>query len=140
MNKNLVRLVSWLIIWLAVVGVYVLISAPKSEEQVEQSSLLLIQGNTLIGTSPVEFPHTLVLASMITDCESGDRHEGIWGDSGMAYGRWQFWEKTFYWLADLTGYKNLNWKNEADQDRVGMWALENGYGYLWTCFRIIINK
>ena len=62
MNKNLVRLVSWLIIWLAVVGVYVLISTPNTKEQVGQSSLLLIQGNTLIGIPQIK--GTQVLATV----------------------------------------------------------------------------
>src|SRR3989304_2583573 len=49
------------------------------------------------------------LVYRITTCESGRRHNGIWGDNGMAYGIAQFWEATFYSMAKQAGLKNPNW-------------------------------
>ena len=74
------------------------------------------------------------IMARVIQCESKGRHEGVWGDYGLAYGKWQFHEDTFYWLADLAGYKNVDWKSEHDQDLVGRWAFNNGYGYLWSCY------
>ena len=113
----------------------------ESREPTNQS--FLIRNNCLVANSPTYIPEKQVLATELDDevikalinCESGGRHEGVWGDKGRAYGKWQFWEATFYWLADLAGYKNLNWQTEADQDLVGKWALGNDYGYLWTCYQ-----
>jgi hypothetical protein len=88
---------------------------------------------------PPVIPETWVLGAKITFCESRDNHfvceDGGYCDGGLAYGKWQFHEKTFYWMAGLAGFKGLDWKNEADQDLVGNWAIENDYGYLWTCYR-----
>lgn len=139
MSKNWNKFVQWLIIWLFVVGVgWSVISSHQTQEQINSyNTVPLIQGNSLLPISTIEFPHTQVLASKITFCESSDRHEGIWGDNGKAYGKWQFHERTFYWLAVIAGYENVNWKNEDDQDLVGMWALEHGYAYLWTCNKLI---
>ena len=72
-------------------------------------------------------------AERIIKCESNNRHEGVWGKAGE-YGKWQFLESSFYWLANLANYKNVDWKNEHDQDLVGEWSLKNGYGYLWSCY------
>lgn len=67
-------------------------------------------------------------------CESGGQHEGVWGDHGKAYGIAQFWEKTFYWLADLAQLKDPDWYNREQQIYLLEWGIENGYGYLWTCY------
>ena len=136
-----------LVMWLIILSIVVMAGRIIDKQEVENSSLYnvygmpMIQGNTLLPISTIEFPHTQVLADKIVNCESGDNHlvceDGGYCDGGLAYGKWQFHEKTFYWLAGLAGYKNLNWKNEDDQDLVGMWSLEHGYAYLWTCNKLI---
>ncbi len=117
-------------------------NAPNELLELKQG--YIIGGNTLMAVSPVYYPNpqTLgVLAERIIHCESRGIHD-VWGDLDYkypAYGKWQFQKRTFDWMADLAGYKGLEWKNEHHQDLVGMWALENGYESHWTCYRIINN-
>jgi len=68
------------------------------------------------------------------ECESSGRHEGVWGDAGQSYGLLQVQKKTFDELAKKAGLKGANWKNALHQLRVLSWALDNGYGYKWTCY------
>ena len=114
------------------------------------TSINLIENNTLIAWGPIYYPQTRTYASLgdyrdliekIIQCESGGIHEK-WGDLDKkypVYGVAQFQERTFYWLADLAG-QELEWKNEQDQRWLLEWAIENDYGYLWTCYRILANK
>ena len=107
-------------------------------------SLIYADKHFIQAVTPTYYPNiqTLgALAERIIHCESRGIHN-VWGDLDYkypAYGKWQFQERTFYWMADLAGYKGLNWKNEHHQDLVGMWALENGYESHWSCYRIV-NK
>lgn len=71
----------------------------------------------------------------IIECESGGRHDGIWGDGGRAYGITQIHKGTFYELAGKAEIKGLDWKNKHDQITLLRWALEHGYGDHWTCYR-----
>lgn len=101
--------------------------------------LILVGDNSLIA-SVIPAPLKLdILASRVTECESGQDHyiceNGGYCDDGMAYGKWQFWEDTFYWFAEMAGFEGLDWKNVSHQDLVGYWALDNNYGNHWTCFR-----
>jgi hypothetical protein len=71
----------------------------------------------------------------ILACESGFRHDGIWGDGGRSYGIAQFKQRTFRWLSGLAGRNNLRWANKHDQIWLLDWAVENGYAKHWTCYR-----
>lgn len=71
----------------------------------------------------------------IVSCESNWKHEGVWGDNGKAYGIAQFWEGTFYWLAELAGLEKPNWKSKEQQLYLLNWALDNGHANNWTCYR-----
>ena len=74
---------------------------------------------------------------------SGGLHENVWGDKNYihkAYGIAQFQKRTFYWLMDISGKKNMKWKNKDDQIKLLKWALENGQGELWSCYRILVRK
>lgn len=77
--------------------------------------------------------HEIVRA--VIQCESSGKHDGIWGDNGKAYGLLQYWEETFYRHAKQAGLKNAQWKNQGDQIALFLWALENGKGREWTCYR-----
>lgn len=77
---------------------------------------------------------TPIIESVIL-CESGGRHEGVWGDNGKAYGIAQFWEKTFYWFADMAGLENPDWYNKEQQLYLLEWGLRNGYAHHWTCWQ-----
>lgn len=82
--------------------------------------------------------HKLELAEITLStllCESGMQHYGVKGDSGKAYGLLQIHEKTFYELAGKAGMKGLYWRNPYHQVQVFQWAVENGYGNKWTCYK-----
>jgi hypothetical protein len=70
----------------------------------------------------------------ILACESGFRHDGIWGDGGRSYGIAQFKQRTFKWLSGLAGRPDLRWANKHDQLYLLDWAIENGYARHWTCY------
>lgn len=70
----------------------------------------------------------------IINCESGIRHEGIWGDNGASYGVAQFQYRTFDWMRTQAGKPRLKWKNRNDQLWLLDWALDQGYGKYWTCY------
>lgn len=67
-------------------------------------------------------------------CESGIKHEGVWGDGGESYGIAQWQYATFKDLRELAGRPWLKWKNRDDQIWLLDWALRNGYGKYWTCY------
>lgn len=68
-------------------------------------------------------------------CESGLKHEGIWGDGGRSYGIAQFQYATFRDLRGQAGRPDLRWKNRDDQLWLLDWALRHGYGRYWTCYK-----
>ncbi len=94
----------------------------------------ILQGNSLIAVSPIEFPHIQVLASKIVECESGWENDAVGkaGERGIA----QFKQKTFEWMSELSGLKG-SWLNEDDQWNLLLWALENNLESHWTCFKLI---
>jgi hypothetical protein len=71
----------------------------------------------------------------ILTCESNIKHTDIWGDNGMSYGIAQFQERTFKELKLKAGKPKLSWKVQADQIWLLDWALRNGYGEYWTCYK-----
>jgi hypothetical protein len=70
----------------------------------------------------------------ILACESGVRHDGVWGDGGKSYGIAQFQHATFKWMRDQSGRPELKWMSQADQLWLLDWALRRGYGRYWTCY------
>lgn len=71
----------------------------------------------------------------IANCESGMQHDGIFGDGGAAYGIMQFHEPTFDMFKQQAGMPELDYKNRDDQIVLAAWALKNGLGYHWTCYK-----
>ena len=118
-----------------------------SQNSLKEGGLPLILGNSVISVSIPNFvkPQTLASiiriekeAELIIECESTNEHDK-WGDTDYvypAYGIAQFQERTFYWLAGLAE-KELNWKSEQHQRWLLKWAIENNYGYLWTCWKTL---
>ena len=79
-------------------------------------------------------PQTIKRAENIILCESGGKND-VWGKYGE-FGIAQFKEKTFYWMADLAGLENPNWKDEKQQVYLLLWALDNGLAKKhWTCYK-----
>ena len=73
-------------------------------------------------------------------CESGGNEyaEGDCDENGKnckANGIAQFHERTFYWLAGLANLEHPNYWSTQDQLTVLRFALLNGYGKEWSCYR-----
>lgn len=79
----------------------------------------------------------------VIQCESGGVHDR-WGDLDYpyhAYGIAQFQERTFYWMEGLAKPDHkLYWYNEQDQRFLLKWAIENGLGKYWTCYRRLYEE
>lgn len=78
----------------------------------------------------------------VVQCESGWNHYDkngriLEGDKHLeiqVYGIAQFQIRTFKWLKDLARRPELHWRNKDDQIWLLQWAIDNGYGDLWTCY------
>ena len=123
------------------------------EEQREMSNKLKLAEKKLEKMED-ELEHQKLIRA-IAMCESSGRHDGTWGDGGRSYGLFQFQKKTFYWLAKkisneqrvmsnednplnpplLRGTNKWNWKDVGHQYIVASWAVKNGYGNLWSCYK-----
>jgi len=77
------------------------------------------------------------LAYKIIECESNWR-PNVYGDGGKAYGLAQFHKPTWNWLCGLYGV-DLDYYNSQDQITLLIMALEDGRGYLWTCYNKLTN-
>lgn len=66
-------------------------------------------------------------------CESNFRENAV-GDSGLAYGVFQFHERTFNSFRQKAGMPYLEYHNPYDQTILASWAFKNGLSYHWTCF------
>lgn len=83
--------------------------------------------------------HRLVL---IAHCESFDfKHNKygirVWGDSGKAYGLFQFHYKTFMEFANRAGMRHPHWKNPYQQIYIANWMISHGYIKRWSCDGIL---
>lgn len=67
-------------------------------------------------------------------CESSGRHDGVWGDSGKSYGLTQLQKPTWEYLSAKAGIQG-HWQDKNDQVRLLGWAIQNGFGNHWTCWR-----
>lgn len=65
-------------------------------------------------------------------CESGLKHEGIYGDHGLAYGIAQFHEATFNSFQSKSGL-DLNYRDQNNQIELMAWAFANNLKSHWTC-------
>ena len=105
-----------------------------------QSSKQIIGYNSYIAPK-IQFTPTPTYGSLIENiimCESSGRHNNIWGDAGE-YGIAQFLPETFYWMSEISGIDG-EWKNKEDQIKILKWAIRNGYGSHWTCYRKLIKN
>lgn len=79
------------------------------------------------------FDYPVERALAIAQCESGLNHKAI-GDSGKAYGTFQFWESTFYGFAQDYSSSTKNYKDPEHNIEVALWALSHGKESHWSCF------
>jgi hypothetical protein len=74
------------------------------------------------------------ITQKVIQCEShGDSHAV--GDNGEAYGILQFHKPTFDWMKHLAGHDEYQYTNPNDQILLFKWAVMNGYGDHWVCFK-----
>jgi hypothetical protein len=76
----------------------------------------------------------------ILACESSghsrnQRGKPLVGDGGLAKGIAQFHQNTFNELSKKAHMKNMHWLDPIDQMRLMVWAIDNGYGNRWSCYR-----
>ncbi|MEK7192553.1 MAG: transglycosylase SLT domain-containing protein [Patescibacteria group bacterium] len=72
------------------------------------------------------------LATDIARCESEFRTD-VYGDSGKAYGVFQFHKPTFDEFAKKFG-DELDYKNTEDNIKLAVWALAHGKANHWSCY------
>lgn len=102
-----------------------------------------IHSSTHILNYEQEMNKITIIAKKVMKCESPTGKHNIWGDLNYphhAYGIAQFQKRTFYWLSNLSGKKNRQWKNKKHQIELLEWALTNGHENLWTCYRLLNKK
>lgn len=67
-------------------------------------------------------------------CESGNNHDGVWGDKGLAYGAAQMHEVAYKELAERYGYVGGHWMNREDQIIILTEAVRRGEAKdYWAC-------
>lgn len=76
------------------------------------------------------------LALKVAQCESELRTD-VYGDSGKAYGVYQFHEPTFNMFAKAYGLEGMDYKNPEDAIQLAILALSHGEGSHWTCYRTL---
>lgn len=74
------------------------------------------------------------VAIQVARCESEFKLTAV-GDGGKAYGVFQFHKPTFTEFAKKFGDETLEYKNFEHQTELAVWAISQGKGYHWTCFR-----
>jgi hypothetical protein len=90
--------------------------------------------NLIIGIAALYKVSPTVLSD-VAMCESSVRHEGIYGDGGKAYGIMQFHQATFDWFKVKAGRPDFDRSIMSDQIELAAWAIKNGLGHHWTCYR-----
>lgn len=132
--------------------VFLILSSPTPgtvggslEKQTEAEGAIEMEGVGVVSNKnkmTVPAGNNYQLIQKIISCESSGRHTNVWGDLDYkhpAYGVAQFQERTFNWMRGLAGRNDLEWKNKEDQLWLLAWALENGKGKFWTCYRKVTN-
>lgn len=85
----------------------------------------------------------------VANCESNFKHKNIYGDGGLAYGTFQFHEKTFNMFSkeyniqrSKLGLKEVDfqYKEFDSQLELFAWAFKNSYSSHWTCTKIVKQK
>ncbi len=93
-----------------------------------------IRDNREIINTIQEKANLLYQTQRIIMCESGWRHDAV-GDGGKARGIAQFHLATFNRMKRLAAQPQLQWRNPAHQVWLLQWALTNGYGDHWSCYK-----
>ena len=78
-------------------------------------------------------------ALQVAKCESEFKTNAV-GDSGKAYGVFQFHEPTFREFAKKFGDNTLEYKNTSHSIELAMWALSQGKGSNWSCYNKLVKS
>lgn len=127
------RVSDWIVLLLALLLLATSVAITIQTHRIERLEKLIDQQNKQV--------KKYRLMSAIIDCESGGKHDvyGGLGKEHPAYGIAQFQERTFYWFAAKMGFEG-QWTSRRDQLKVLSWALDNGYGNHWDCYKKIQKK
>mgnify|MGYP001558805881 CR=1 FL=1 len=106
----------------------------SSERQTIAAEVLKLEARAESLEAAVNLLSIEKIVADIIVCESGGRHDGLWGDVGRSYGVAQFNEETFYRFVKKSGAGKLDWKDRNDQIFLLRWAVSNGYGPSWSCY------
>lgn len=79
-----------------------------------------------------------VMSLEVAKCESGFKTD-IVGDQGLAYGVFQFHRGTFDDFSEEAGVE-LDYKNPDHAIDLFMWAIKNGKGSHWTCYKRLVHR
>lgn len=93
---------------------------------------------SLIEKYSKEFDYPVKTAKAVAYCES-NYVENAHGDSGKAYGVYQFHKATFEMFAKQKGEK-LDYYDTEDNIKLAIWALANDKEHHWSCYRKIAAK
>lgn len=93
--------------------------------------------SALIKAYAKEYGVSSQLALAIAECESNLRGN-VFGDSGKAYGTYQFHKPTFKEFSKRMG-EQLDYYNTEDNIKLAMWALSNKKEYHWSCYDKVTN-
>lgn len=123
----------------------------------EESTLILVQDNSLVAVAVPYYPKTYTLVSLIAEddlkyyikskypgmadllldlsyCEARWKHDGEWGDNYQSYGAFQFQQRTFYTFCQG------DWKNYQDQADCAVKMISIGLGPTtrgwFNCYKI----
>jgi len=107
------------------------------------NSTLFISNNTLASLENElrEITWVDIVAENVIQCES--QNQMIWGDLDLpihAYGIAQFQERTFNWMKAEANAPTLNYYDRDDQEWLLKWAIKNGYGSHWTCYKLLYES
>jgi len=118
---------------------------PLDDSAIADVHWLKLESKNLIGeinalkTEMQQYRQVLETAQTVIDCESGGIQD-LWGDKEMphlSYGVAQFQKRTFEEMAKKAMMSDPDWMNPAQQVHLLIWAIQNGYGKRWTCYRLM---
>ncbi len=85
-----------------------------------------------------EYNYPTQLAKDIAYCESEYKPTAL-GDSGKAYGIYQFHKNTFNLFSKEKG-EVLDYYNTEDNIKLAIWALANDKENHWTCYKKVASR
>ena len=132
----------WIVASVAVLSFW---PGPLNDSAIEDTHWLQFESEILareidsLKSDMEQYRKVLETAQTVINCESGGVHDR-WGDKDRphsSYGVAQFQKRTFDELAKKATLPDPDWKSSAQQVQLLIWAIQNGYGKRWTCYRLM---